>query len=244
MIGILSPDTSYFHGVIDFAASQNHSLRRVAIVHSTAGAFPRGVASGAESYCKERGIDSVTRYTYGAGTEDFSSILGQIEKKPPDLILGVGRIEDDIRFAQQCVSQGAQVGFVALIAAGIELFGDTLGSAPEGFLAPSQWEAGVVTNPDYGPSEEEVLSSLTGRDGLPIDYPMAQSYAGCLVAQKCVEEAGTLDNEELRALARALDFTTFYGRFRIDPGTGGQVGHVMPVVQWQLGKKIVVWPPQ
>ena len=71
---------------------------------------------------------------------------------------------------------------------------------------------------------------------------MAQAYAACLVAQRCGEEAGTLD-ESLRHAAGRLDFTTFYGRFRID-AAGRQVGHVMPVVRWNRGRKVVVWPPE
>ena len=153
----------------------------------------------------------------------------------------VGRIEDDIRFAQQYVKSGVDIGKVALIAAGIERFGQTLGFGSEGFLAPSQWEPGVVVGPDYGPGEEEVMRALEAIDNLVVDYPMVQSYAGCLVAQKCVEQAGTLDNGMLREAARALDFTTFYGRFRIESSTGHQIGHTMPVVQWRSGKKTVVW---
>jgi len=71
---------------------------------------------------------------------------------------------------------------------------------------------------------------------------MAQAYAGGLVVQRCIETAGTLDQHILRQVAGHLDFTTFYGRYRIDPSTGRQVGHRMPVVQWQEGGKVVVWP--
>ena len=75
-----------------------------------------------------------------------------------------------------------------------------------------------------------------------VDYPMVQAYAGGLVAQRCLEIAGTLDQHALRQVASTLDFTTFYGRYRIDPGTGRQLGHRMPVVQWQGGRKVVIWP--
>ena len=71
---------------------------------------------------------------------------------------------------------------------------------------------------------------------------MAQAYAGCLVAQRCVEAAGCLDNSKMRQAAERLDFTTFYGRFKIDPSTGRQVGHSMVVVRWRGDKKVVVWP--
>ena len=72
---------------------------------------------------------------------------------------------------------------------------------------------------------------------------MAQAYAGCLVMQRCIEAAGSLDQAALRRVAGELDFTTFYGRYRIDAATGRQLGHVMPVVQWRQGAKVMVWPP-
>ena len=73
---------------------------------------------------------------------------------------------------------------------------------------------------------------------------MAQAYAGCLVAQRCIEEAGTLDQSTVRQAAGRMDFTTFYGRFLIAPATGRQLGYRMPVVRWERGEKAVVWPPE
>ena len=242
VVGILTPDSRYFHGVIDFATALNPSGQSVAIVHSTAGAFPREVASGAEIYCRMKGFHSVKVLTYGAGTEDFSPILERLERDPPDLLLGVGRIEDDLRFAQQYVLTNLRLRMVSLVAAGIERFGEEMGSLSESFWAPSQWEPEAVAEPEYGPGTQLVLNSLSRQGDLPIDYPMAQAYAGCLVAQRCIEEAGTLDNDELRAVAGRLDFTTFFGRFRIDSVTGRQLGHAMTLVQWQSGKKVVVCP--
>jgi branched-chain amino acid transport system substrate-binding protein len=72
---------------------------------------------------------------------------------------------------------------------------------------------------------------------------MAQAYAGGLVAQRCVEAAGTLAQHALRQAAYRLDFTTFYGRYRVDPSSGRQIGHHMPVVQWQGQHKVILWPP-
>jgi branched-chain amino acid transport system substrate-binding protein len=71
---------------------------------------------------------------------------------------------------------------------------------------------------------------------------MAQAYAAGLIVQRCIELAGTLDQHALRQVAGQLDCTTFYGRYKIDPTTGRQLGHRMPVVQWRNGCKTVVWP--
>lgn len=242
VVGVLTPASAYFRGVVDFLAATRGRPHQVAIVSSSAGAFPREVATGAEGYCSQ-GVEEVLAYEYQAGTSDFRPILKQIAQYKPDLVLAVGRIEDDLRFARQLVDMGSVAANVGLIVTPLAAFGEALGDSAEGFLGPSQWEPGIIHDADYGPPGLEVLRSLTRQRPHGVDYPMAQGYAGCLVAQRCIEEAGSLDNGSLRDAAGRLDFTTFYGRFRID-ATGRQVGHVMPVVQWSRGRKVVVWPPE
>jgi len=95
--------------------------------------------------------------------------------------------------------------------------------------------------PEYGPTDEQVLESL-GSSGTEVDYPLVQAYAAGLVAQRCIEEAGRLEPQALREAAVTLNFSTFYGRFQIDPTTGQQIGRSPLIVQWQQGRKVVVWP--
>ena len=73
---------------------------------------------------------------------------------------------------------------------------------------------------------------------------MVQAYAAGLVAQRSVEEAGILEPQALRSTANVLDFSTFYGRFKIEPATGRQIGRSVVLVQWQQGRKVIVWPPE
>ena len=74
------------------------------------------------------------------------------------------------------------------------------------------------------------------------DYTTAQAYAAGLVAQKCVEESGTLENRALLEAARNLDFTTFFGHFKVEYSTGRQMGHSVLVTQWQRNEKVILWP--
>jgi branched-chain amino acid transport system substrate-binding protein len=244
VVGILAPASRYFHGVLDFIRLAYPAARRVAMVHSSAGAFPREVVTGAQQYCQERGFEAVGTYTYPPETVDFAPLFGQLANDQPDVLLGVGRIENDLHLATQWVNAGLTVSAVGLIVTPLALFRDVLGDAADGFLGPSQWEPGIITAPDYGPSSQEVMSSLLAQGATGVDYPMAQAYAGCLVAQRCLAEAGSLDQQVLRQVAGRLDFTTFYGRYRIEPASGRQLGHVMPVVQWRGGIKVIVWPPE
>jgi branched-chain amino acid transport system substrate-binding protein len=242
VVGILSPPSTYFHSVIDFVRHTRPSASHVAIVHSTAGAFPQDVAAGAAQYCQQQVFETVYTYPYPAGTTDFTPILKQLESAAPAVVLSVGRIEDDLHFAAQYLQHSIPASVVGLIVTPLTLFRDTLGSAATHFVGPSQWEPAMVTEPEYGPSSQEILTRLMARHPEGVDYPMAQAYAGGLVAQRCIEIAGTLEQHALRQVASSLDCTTFYGRYRIDPRTGRQLGHRMPVVQWQGSRKVVVWP--
>jgi branched-chain amino acid transport system substrate-binding protein len=131
-----------------------------------------------------------------------------------------------------------------VVAAPVQQFHDVLGTQAKGFVGPSQWEPGAGYAVDYGPSEQQVLKSLRRQGNYSIDYPMVQAYAAGVVAQRCIAEAGTLHQRALREAASKLDFSTFYGRFKIDPDTGRQTGRSVVMVQWQEGRKVVVWPPE
>ena len=235
-VNILSPAGDYLTGVPELVLQTNPAAERLAIVHSSTGAFSRSVAQGAAEKASELGIEVVFQETFDSPATDFSQLLELVGASTPDLLVGVGRIGDDLLLAQQLpISVEAMV---ALAATPIEQFRNALGARCDGFVGPSQWEASAKLNIDYGPN----LPDITQRLG-QTDYPMAQGYAGGLVAQRCIEETGSLDQAALRQTASALDFTTFYGRFKLDT-TGRQVGHQVLLVQWQRGRKIIVWPPQ
>jgi branched-chain amino acid transport system substrate-binding protein len=104
---------------------------------------------------------------------------------------------------------------------------------------------------DVGPRSVDVVRALRTRV-LPtlsagagtghIEYPCAQAYAAVLVALRCVEESGSLDDGALLDAARSLRCTTFFGRFGLGDD-GRQSDHDLLVVQWRAGVKHVVWPP-
>ena len=94
------------------------------------------------------------------------------------------------------------------------------------------------------PLRARVLPTLSVGAGTGhIEYPSAQAYAAVLVALRCVEDAGSLEDEALAAAARRLRCTTFFGRFGL-AADGRQLEHEMLVAQWRAGMKRIVWPPE
>ncbi|MFQ6030908.1 MAG: ABC transporter substrate-binding protein, partial [Dehalococcoidia bacterium] len=220
------------------------NAEKLAVVRAATGAFPKAVSSGVERHAADLGFQKVVHREYDPETEDFSDILDQVERKRPDLLLAVGRIQNDLALAEQLAQRCGPLGAAAVVATPIQQFQEALGDRAEGFLGPSQWESTGSYPHSYGPLASQVLDSLRQEDQCSVDYPMVQSYAAGLVAQRCVEAAGTLDQDALREAASEQDFSTFYGRFKIDPESGRQIGRSVVVVQWQEGRKVIVWPPE
>ncbi len=59
---------------------------------------------------------------------------------------------------------------------------------------------------------------------------------------KAVENMHSIDQDKVRAALGKLKFMSFYGGWDIDDITGMQIGHSMVDMQWQNGKRVIVWP--
>jgi branched-chain amino acid transport system substrate-binding protein len=158
------------------------------------------------------------------------------------VFLSVGRVEDDILLAQQLRQLKPKVKAAGLVVAAISRFKAVLHDQADGFFAPSQWEPQVRYQVDCGPTEAGFLTHYLKSATVPIDYPAAQGYTAGVIAQRCLEAVGRVDQKALREAASRLRCTTFYGPYAVDARTGRQTAHPMLVTQWQKGKKEIVWP--
>ncbi len=242
VVGVLTPANRYLAGLLPMVLEAGLTVKTVALARAATGEFPRAVCSGVEEAAKGLGITVSSAIEFPATTGDFIQVIQELKAGEPDVVVAVGRVGNDIQFAKQLAGSDSKAKAVAVVAAGIQDFRDRLGESADGYLGPSQWEPGVWSTPDYGPTGEEVMSSLQSSGHQHVDYPMAQAYAAGLVVQRCLEETGSAESGALREAAGRLSFTTFYGGFEID-GSGRQVGRETLLVQWQEGHKVVVWPP-
>jgi len=240
VINAITPASRYSFGIIDALRKADSSARKIATFSAENSGFSTRVANGARLYGEKRGFD-VKEFKFISGTKDFSGFLDTLRDYEPDLILGMGRAEDDLALSKEIIEQGVYSKAAGFIVASIKLFKDELGEASEGFLSSSQWEKGACIDPDIGPTSEEFFSKFVSVYGKEPDYVAAQGYNIGLIIEKCIQESGTLDDIELREIAKGAQFKTFYGNFKTD-SNGNQIGHDMVVVQWQGGGKVIVYP--
>ena len=96
---------------------------------------------------------------------------------------------------------------------------------------------------EYPGAREFVEAHHREYPGAHLSYQTAAGYAGCQVLTEAVKRAGSLDREKIRDAILKLDFNTVFGAFKVDPD-GLQIAHKMVTVQWQDGKRVIVWPEE
>ena len=180
--------------------------------------------------------------------------LTELAAARPDILLGGGHFPDGQLLARQIADLGVDVKAASiLVSPTLPEFYKALQTAAEGIMAPAHWEIGVqfssFTTPKgmkyFGPTQEEFLSSFRKMsNGVDPDYHGAEATAAMFSYVLGIEAAKSLDTDKVRAAMGKLRFMSVYGDWGIDPKSGKQVAHKSVLIQWQKGKKEIVWPPE
>lgn len=248
LVSILAPANSYFHGLLDLIQQVDPSASRIAVCWSTSGSFGSAVASGAIAHARTSGYSDITEHAWEPPL-DAPSLVDSVQETDPDLVLTAGSFEDDVRFVRELLSRDSppKTNAIGAVAAGISAFSERLGGIANSVFGPSQWEPVPGVCPEYGPSSADVIDWFEDTDQAT-EYPAIQAFATGIVIERCLAAGAAndptteaVDQQQLRNAADTADFTTFYGRFRIDSETGKQIGHTPVIVQWQADEKRIVW---
>jgi branched-chain amino acid transport system substrate-binding protein len=254
IVQTIGPATSYHMGTLDMIKKTDPNAKKVALAYEDS-EFARMVMEGAEEHAKKLGFDVVFSRTYPKGVTDLTPLLSALKATKPDFILGGGHFEDGQLFNRQMADLDINANALSLIAAAtLPAYYEALTSMAEGVMGPSHWEYGVKYSEAeakkvgvewIGPSQDEfvdLFKKALGKEIIP-DYHAAEAGAAVLAYVLAAEKAGSADPDKVRQALGDLKFMSFYGAWDIDD-TGLQVGHTMVDVQWQMGKRIIVWPPE
>jgi branched-chain amino acid transport system substrate-binding protein len=209
---------------------------------------------GAEKHALKLGYTIVFKRTYPKGVTDLTPLLSDLKMNKPDIVIGGGHYEDGQLFCRQMADLDINVKGLSLVAsATLPAYYEALGGKiAEGVMGPSHWEYGVTYSREgatkigldwIGPSQDEfvvLFKKVLGKDMIP-DYHAAEAGAQVLAYVKAAESVNSVDPQKVRAALGKLKFMSFYGGWEIDE-SGMQIGHTMVDMQWQNGKRVIVWP--
>jgi len=251
---LVTPASDFQVGALEMFRKLNPSAKRLALVFED-DEFARMAYAGAEAHARKLGYEIVFKRTYPNNVTDLTPLLSDLKAATPDHIVGGGHFADGQLFARQMADLDIDAkGFSLIVAVTLPAFYEALGTKAEGILGPAQWEFGVKYSPAeatkvgaewYGPTNEEwvkLVKTFSGAENP--NYHAAEAGAAPLIYARAVELAGSVDSDKVREALSTLKLMTYFGGFKIDGKTGLQTGHSMVTVQWQNGKRVIVWPPE
>jgi branched-chain amino acid transport system substrate-binding protein len=210
----------------------------------------RGAAEIIQKVATKKGWNVTGLEIYPTGATDFSMGLLKAKKTDSQII----NIWMDMPESAILLKQWYDMQIPALP------FGSTLAAAEQ----PGFWKATDgkgeytlcnVVNAGNAPSDTtpwtmKFYNAYTQRWGVePEGLGTSSSYMAVYVLKDAIERAGSLDPDKVVSALEKTDMMGVYGRLRFDPQSHQVIpsedpaeGAVGTILQWQKGKRVVVYP--
>ena len=235
--GLYSTADRYFIGFLELCAIQK---RKAVTITGFKDPFSLYAAQGAKKWAEKFGL-KVVHYNIMAGGEEkeFAAEAAQIAAAMADAVLVTGYLKEStgLRIALDKAGRKS-IAFAGSVGPAMPEFRQQLGPLAEGVFGASQWE------PDERisyPGSRAFLQRFRQTYRLDPSYHAANAYASLKLLGDAVEKVGSIDREKIRQFILSGEHKTIVGPFKLrDDGT--QIGHKSIIIQWQGGKKEIVWP--
>ena len=237
LFGLYAPANRQFIGLLDMMARKNH--KTLSVLYDKTSAFNLDIVNGVRQWAETFNISIMYEQGFENGKKELPHLVAAVKKKnaaglilsayPPDCHELLGLLENE-QYRPQVLAMP--------IAPVHPDFHKKAGDMADLVFSTSQWE------PDERipfPGTQQFVENFTQFAGHPPSFHAVSAYAACRLYEQAIVETGSLDNKKLRDYISTLDTVTLLGRFKVDH-TGMQIGHNPFIIQWQKGKKEIVWP--
>jgi branched-chain amino acid transport system substrate-binding protein len=186
-----------------------------------------------------RGGYEITTYEYAPGTTDFSSMIMPAKAAGAQVVLAYPTPPDGLALMKQLkeLDFNASVYFLVRAPDG-PTFGENLGVDSDGVYLLPGWNGGLPY-----PGVKEMVERYKTTYSKPAAPALTgPSYACVQIIADAITRAASLDRDAVRDAIAATDLDTMVGpgvKFNPD-GTSNVLD---PVVMWQGGKQVLVFPP-
>ncbi|MDZ7792930.1 MAG: amino acid ABC transporter substrate-binding protein [Spirochaetia bacterium] len=238
IFGVYATADRFFIGFLDLIA--RNGIDEVSILHEN-NPFNIDVARGAVDWAEKLGIRINRKIEFSPETYKPEKILQQASLSNNAALILCTYPEEGYALLRALQEHSQQPAAVCMTIAPVHpLFAKRLQGAAEGVFGPSQWEP--EERIPY-PGTREFISAFRRFAHIPPSYHAGAAFAAGQVLARAIEATGSLDNSRLREAIATMDTVTIIGRFKVDT-SGRQIGHNPILIQWQGGKKEVVYPTQ
>ena len=236
VFGMYATANRFLIGLIDLMA--RNGLDSLAVIYEDS-PFHSDVSEGIQSWAKRFGVTLDFNRSFKNGERDLSVLLRQVVEVQPDGIVLSAYPPECYEFLELAQEHAFRPRAFAMTIAPVHPdFVNHAGNMAEGVFAPSQWE------PDERipfPGTKRFIKKFIDYAEKRPSYHAGSAYAACQILERAIKKTESLNHKKIRDYILALDTVTVIGRFKVDH-TGKQIGHNPILIQWQDGKKEIVYP--
>lgn len=249
-----NPPASYFSKVdIDFIKEvvadklgKSAGDLKVAIVHEDS-SYGTTIAEEAKKLAKKEGIKIVTVQGYSSGSNDLSSVVLNLKKAQPDVLVAISYLNDAVLLARQ----GEELGFKVPVFIGnggghtMADFKEAVGDLANGIFDIDFPQYQI--NRDSTPGMDKFIELYKAKFKQdPRSGHSLANYMGMKVVLDVISKVGEVDPAKLKEAALKYNVepgTTATGwGVQFDPKTGQNTKGQPYVHQWVKGELLTVWP--
>ncbi len=225
----------YVDGITRMAKAKGY--KTIAVVGEDS-PFPHAIASAIPEFAKRDGMNIVFTEFYPANTTDFSALVQKIKGANPDVVVAGAFVPDSVGIVRglKQVNFTPKVLYEA-IGASDPAFAPSVGNDAEGVMATAAWSPTLRTN-----GNDAFTKNFAAKFGRQPDYHSASAYSGLAVLAEAVKRAKGLDQQKIISNLGSITMPTLLGTYKVEPGTGLQIGYEAYILQWQHGKQPIVYP--
>ena len=234
--GVLTPASRYPVGFLQLVVKRG--LDRLAIVAAD-DSFSQALAQSVLDWARRLHLTVVCQATVERGCPSMQGLAGRVRETQAQVLVICGHLQESVCVlrALDAVGWRPQACYAA-VGPATERFRQMLGAGAEGVFSSSLWEAEIGV---HYPRGRRFGEDFQARFGMAPSYHAAAAYAGGMIMESALAQAKSWERQGLGRVLSHLDTMTVMGRYGVDK-TGKQIRHFPLIIQWQGGKKMIVWP--
>jgi branched-chain amino acid transport system substrate-binding protein len=176
---------------------------------------------------------------FGSPGADYTELAASSRDSGARAVLVCGHLRESMAMRRALAGLGWTPGvYYATVGPVLDEYQEELGPLAQGTFSSTQWQ---YHQKQAFPGVHEFHDSFVGKWGEAPSYHAASAYAAGQILEAAAQKTGSLKHDDLARMLSTMDLTTVIGRWGVDPD-GMQIRHFALVLQWQDGRKEVVWP--
>ena len=236
VVGIYTPASKFTLGFFELLVWQG--LDRIALL-AAEDTFSTDLARSARRWVQRFGLQIVFDANFAKGTEDLSALATQSRENGAQVVVMCGHLNEAVNMRRALKRiQWVPAAYYASVGPALPAFQARCGPDAEDVFATSLWEPHANF-----PGSQDFYDTFTARYGAVPGYHAALAFATGQVLEAAIRQAKSTAPDLVRDVLFEMDIMTIIGRFGVDHD-GKQVRQHTFIIQWQAGRKEIVWPQE